>query len=218
MIQQNYRGDFSIIERFYRNIDGTDQQVAVPDNVRIEYFTEPYGGKYVIERNGDKMKHCILSEDGMSLISYIALSRLQVGCGVLYKRIIEISPDNSYPDGIKVSPHLSKTDIVLIPGRSDQDNMTVISEAVLIELRYGYSAYELAVANGFEGSLDDWLESLKMRASDLSQEDKENIVAETTAVRSGTVQFIETELSEAQVEELISKGQYSDTTLYLCKE
>lgn len=184
MIQQNYKSDFSIIERFYRDIDGDQQQVAVPDNVRIEYFTEPYGGKYVIERNGDRMIHCSLSEDGMSLISYVALSRHNIGCGVLLKKVIEIIDDPSFPDSQKISPHPSRTDIVLIPGISDDDNTNIISEAVLSELRYGYSAYELARANGFEGSLEDWLESLKMRASDLTQEDKENIVSETTFAKN----------------------------------
>lgn len=184
MTQQNYRGDFSIVEKFYRDIDGAQQQVAVPEHIRIEYFTEPFGGMFIVERNGDSMKNCRMSDDGMSLVCYLALSRRQVGCGPLYKRVLEISSDPSYPDGVRIDPHPSRTDVVLIPGRSDEDNMTVVSETVLTELRYGYSAYSLAVANGFEGSLEDWLESLKMRASDLSQEDKENIVSETTFAKN----------------------------------
>lgn len=184
MTQQNYRGDFSIVEKFYRDIDGAQQQVAVPEHIRIEYFTEPFGGMFIVERNGDSMKNCRMSDDGMSLVCYLALSRRQVGCGHLYKRVLEINSDPSYPDGVRIDPHPSRTDVVLIPGRSDEDNMTVVSETVLTELRYGYSAYSLAVANGFEGSLEDWLESLKMRASDLSQEDKENIVSETTFAKN----------------------------------
>lgn len=184
MIQQNYRGDFSIVEKFYRYIDEEKQQVEVPYHLKIEYFTDEFDVPYVVERIGDKTVNCQLSEDGLSLTSHLALSRHNIGCGVLLKKVIEIIDDPSFPDSQKISPHPSRTDIVLIPGISDDDNTVIISEAVLSELRYGYSAYELARANGFEGSLEDWLESLKMRASDLTQEDKENIVSETTFAKN----------------------------------
>lgn len=218
MIQQNYRGDFSIVEKFYRYIDEEKQQVEVPYHLKIEYFTDEFDVPYVVERIGNKTVNCQLSDDGLSLTSHLALSRHNIGCGVLLKKVIEIIDDPSFPDSQKISPHPSRTDIVLIPGISDDDNTNIISEAVLSELRYGYSAYELARANGFEGTVEDWLESLKMKPSQLTETEKQELLAGTDAVRSTTVRFIETGLSEEEVEKLIAEGKQNDGTLYLCKE
>lgn len=46
---------------------------------------------------------------------------------------------------------------------------------------YGMSAYDLAVKNGFEGSEEDWLESIKGNGYVLTEEDKADIVAAVLA-------------------------------------
>lgn len=217
MIQQNYRGDFSIVETFFRNIDGVKTQVGIPDRLRIEYFTDRHGAKFVVERNGTTFKNCKLSDDGMSLIAELALSRQNVGCGTLYKTVIEILPDPTYPDGIKMIPYPSRTDVVLILGQSDNSDMEISSEALLAGFMYGYSAYQLAVLNGYEGSEEEWLASLKMTKEDLTTEEMDSFLDGTTAVRSATVREIETRLSEDTVKTMIEDGTYNPTTLYLCE-
>lgn len=217
MKQQNYRGDFSIVETFFRTVAGDASPITVPDHIRIEYFTDPHGEVFVVERNGSTFQNCKLSADGMSLTSELALSRHCIGCGVLYKVITEIIPDPAYPDGAKMIPYPSKTEIVLIQGPSDNTDLVIESEALLAGFKYGYSAYELAVQNGFEGSVDEWLDSLKMSKEDLTPEDREDLLEGTTAVRSSTVRTIETELSSEKVQEMIDNGTYDPQTLYLCR-
>jgi hypothetical protein len=45
----------------------------------------------------------------------------------------------------------------------------------------GRSAYEIAVANGFEGTEGEWLESLKAPPYELTETDKQAIVADVLA-------------------------------------
>lgn len=215
--QQNYRGDFSIIETFYRNIDGTKSQVAVPDTLKIEYYTDPTGRKFVVEKTGNTLKNCKLSDDGMTLTSELALSRHQIGCGQLYKNILEIIPDPAYPEGVKIIPYPSRTDVVLIHGQSDNADMEIASESLLAGFIYGYSAYQLAVQNGFEGSEEDWLASLKMTKEDLTSEEMDAFLEGTTVVRSATVREIETRISEDEVKKMIESSTHNPTTLYLCE-
>ena len=215
--QQNYRGDFSIIETFYRNIDGAKSQVAVPDTLKIEYYTDPNGRKFVVEKKGNTLKNCTLSDDGMTLTSELALSRHQIGCGQLYKNILEIIPDPVYPEGVKIIPYPSRTDVVLIHGQSDNADMEITSEALLAGFMYGYSAYQLAVQSGFEGSEEEWLDSLKMTKEDLTSEEMDAFLDGTTAVRSATVREIETRIPEDEVKKMITDGTHNPTTLYLCE-
>ena len=59
--RQNHRGDFSMIHIFQK--DG--EQIAVPQHIRIEYYTPFRKRRYVVERNGDSCKNCYI--DGILL-------------------------------------------------------------------------------------------------------------------------------------------------------
>lgn len=166
MIRQNYKGDFSIIERFYAGEDKTP--VKVPQHLRIDYFTRNPKGKYTVVRNGHDCTGCAVSDDGMSLTCYLALSRKCIGIGELLKVATEIQDDGNFPDGKKFLPVPQTTDIMLVEGQSDGGKE--ISSEVMIEMRYGYSAYELAVLNGFKGTEEEWLQSLKQPAEDAAAE------------------------------------------------
>jgi hypothetical protein len=52
------------------------------------------------------------------------------------------------------------------------------NEATVIQ---GKSAYELAVEAGFTGTLEEWLESLKAPPCELTETDKQTIVADVLA-------------------------------------
>ena len=71
--------------------------------------------------------------------------------------------------------------------------------------------------NGYEGSEEEWLASLKMTKEDLTTEEMDSFLDGTTAVRSATVREIETRLSEDTVKTMIADGTYNTTTLYLCE-
>lgn len=78
----NHRSDFISYEQFTRY----DKPVAVPEKVRITYFTEAgFPRCFVVERNGNILKNCSLSADGKSLMVYIALSRNYIGTGPVEK-------------------------------------------------------------------------------------------------------------------------------------
>ena len=51
MIYQNYRGDFLIVEKFYRDSLRLEP-VPVPEHVRVKYFTRGREGVFVAERDG----------------------------------------------------------------------------------------------------------------------------------------------------------------------
>ena len=159
MKYQNYRGDFLIVEKFYR--DGNKQEpVPVPGHVRVNYFTGMSEGVFVAERDGDRCRSCKVSDDGMSLLVYVPLSRVPIGQGELLKVVTEISEDVNFPSGKKYVPVPQKTGIILYNGMSDGSG-EVVSESVLSLVTHGYSAYELAVQHGYEGTEEEWLESLK---------------------------------------------------------
>ena len=112
-----------------------------------------------VEKTGDSYTRCSLSEDGMSLVCYIALSRYPVGMGNLLKHVVEIVGDEHFPDNEKCILTLGETGIVLFPGQSDGSGR-IMSSFVLPVSQYGFSAYELAVRNGFQGTEEEWLQSL----------------------------------------------------------
>ena len=162
--KQNFKGDFTIVERFREPADPgqTGMQIPVPQHVRIEYCTKEHSGIFVVERDGDQCTNCTISKDGMSLISKVALSKRQIGCGPLYHTVIEIIPDETFPRGLREIPTPGCTDIELWRGKSD-NSPEIISETIMQTFMYGYSAYELAKMNGFEGTEEqfalNWLNS-----------------------------------------------------------
>lgn len=64
----------------------------------------------------------------------------------------------------------------LIGTMSDPDNLTGTLDGELIR---GYSAYEIAVQNGFEGTEEEWLASLKGERGDQGIQGPQGIQGET---------------------------------------
>ena len=161
-MRKNFRSDISIRESFYDyDQSGERIQSLVPENVRIEYFTPAYQRvRLVCSRNGDTFHNCSLSENGRVLVCNLALSRKSLGVGPLLKIVKHSVADSSFPYDFQNKEHIASTGIDLWGGPSDAGELE--SESVLSEviLRYGYSAYRLAVLDGFEGTEQEWLESL----------------------------------------------------------
>lgn len=156
MMHQNFKGDFIRVEQFYRTEEnGEQRQIPVPENLRIEYFTKGFNSRYIIERNGDHFQSCSLSDDGMSLISNIALSRSFIGCGEMFARMTIFISDYKFPDGQRAIPMTIATGLILWPGNSDA-SPTSHGENVLSPIMSGYSAYELARKYGYEGTEEEY--------------------------------------------------------------
>ncbi len=148
----NHKSDFPSYEQFTRY----DKPVAVPERVRITYFTETgFPRCFVAERNGDILKNCSLSDDGMSLRVYVALSRQYIGTGPLKKIITETVEDANFPNGEKRLDSVAESNVVLWSGNSD-NGLDTEDESELLPFRYGYSAYELAKIHGYEGTEEEY--------------------------------------------------------------
>lgn len=148
----NHKSDFTSYEQFTRY----DKPVAVPERVRITYFTETgFPRCFVAERNGDILKNCSLSDDGMSLRVYVALSRQYIGTGPLKKIITETVEDANFPNGEKRLDSVAESNVVLWSGNSD-NGLDTEDGAELLPFRYGYSAYELAKIHGYEGTEEEY--------------------------------------------------------------
>ena len=131
MKYQNFKGDFTVVESFTR--DGA--AVPVPDRVIVHYFTKKYAGRVVCERNGDSFQNCRLSNDGMSLICSVALSRQTIGMGLLCHNVIEVAEDENFPDS---EQHLPIPEVVISDGENvmiyegPSDNTNEIISAVVL--------------------------------------------------------------------------------------
>ena len=161
-MRKNFKSDISIRESFYDyDQSGERIQSMVPENVRIEYYTPARPKvRWVCSRIGDTFHNCSLSENGRVLICKLALSRVSLGMGPLLKVVKITTDDSSFPNSLRNTEYLASTGIDLWGGPSDAGELE--SESVLSDviLRYGYSAYRLAVLDGFEGTEQEWLASL----------------------------------------------------------
>ena len=161
-MRKNFKSDISIRESFYDyDQSGERIQSMVPENVRIEYYTPARPKvRWVCSRIGDTFHNCSLSENGRVLICKLALSRVSLGMGPLLKVVKTTTDDPSFPNSLRNTEYLASTGIDLWGGPSDAGELE--SESVLSDviLRYGYSAYRLAVLDGFEGTEEEWLASL----------------------------------------------------------
>ena len=130
MKYQNFKSDFTSVHTFHRQEGGTKTQIAVPEHVRLTFFTAERCGFIAVERNGAQMSGCSLSSDGLTLSANIPLSRKSLGTGELFCEIAEISADAAFPEQEKIEVTPVKLGVTLWPGKSD-DSDEVQSELVM---------------------------------------------------------------------------------------
>ena len=187
IIRQNCHGDFLVTETFKtKNEDGTETIIPVPERVRIEYFTEHGNGKFVVIRNGTEFTSCSLSNDGNTLISHIALSQVYIGTGFLFHNVIETVEDPRFPGQTRNVPSPAKTNVELGKWVSDK-SATISSEVILQSMIYGYSAYQLALLNGFVGSEEEYVNfplDATAKAVKATSDAEEAILKTNTAINS----------------------------------
>ena len=161
-IKHNSRTDVTIVEKFYSPSEDGESvvQVPVPEHVEIQYFTHGGPGTWKVRRDGSTLESCSLSEDGMSLECHVGLSDKNLGHGVLLKVVTVTETNPDFPDETISKDTPGETDLFLWPGCTECVT-DIESTSVLATVLYGKSAYDLAVLKGFEGTLEEWLASLK---------------------------------------------------------
>lgn len=130
MKYQNFKSDFTSVHTFYRQEGDEKKQIAVPEHVRLTFFTAERCGCITVERNGVNMTSCSLSEDGMTLKARVPLSKKSLGTGELFCEISEITTDAEFPDKERIEVTPIRLGVTLWPGKSD-DAAEVQSELVL---------------------------------------------------------------------------------------
>ena len=120
MKNQFFKDDLVITHKFHVLNEGAQEQIPVPEHVRITYFTEPNSGFIRIERNGDNFTGCSLSTDGMTLISSVSLSRTCLGFGQLMCIVEEFKADAAFPQGTMINSTPQLLDVVLTNSKSDE--------------------------------------------------------------------------------------------------
>lgn len=130
MKYQNFKSDFTSVHTFCRQEGDEKKQIAVPEHVRLTFFTAERCGCITIERNGVNMTSCSLSEDGMTLNARVPLSKKSLGTGELFCEISEITTDAEFPDKERIEVTPIRLGVTLWPGKSD-DSLEVSADIVL---------------------------------------------------------------------------------------
>lgn len=130
MKYQNFKSDFTSVHTFCRQEGDEKKQIAVPEHVRLTFFTAERCGCITIERNGVNMTSCSLSEDGMTLNAHVPLSKKSLGTGELFCEISEITTDAEFPDKERIEVTPIRLGVTLWPGKSD-DSLEVSADIVL---------------------------------------------------------------------------------------
>lgn len=172
--KQNSRGDFSVSHIFYK--DGA--QVDVPSHLEVQYYTDEMCGRFVVERNGNKRKHCSISDDGKTLSSHLSLSEKHIGNGQLRYTLIEYVIDSAFPNGERACPVPGSLDVLLWTGATDDD--TSVLETSTLQ----------SVVNNIQG-IQAQIKLLTPQRVD-SEEVMEQMIADGTFV-PGQLYYIEEE-------------------------
>lgn len=130
MKYQNFKSDFTSVHTFCRQEGDEKKQIAVPEHVRLTFFTAERCGCITVERNGVNMTSCSLSEDGMTLNARVPLSKKSLGTGELFCEISEITTDAEFPDKERIEVTPVRPGVTLWPGKSD-DSLEVSADIVL---------------------------------------------------------------------------------------
>lgn len=145
MKNQFFRDDLVIAHKFYRQNGDVQEQVPVPERVRLTFLTAPESGFIRVERNGDKCVGCVVSSDGMTLTASISLSRTCIGKGPLMCIIEEFKNDPAFPQGVMINSTPIRLDVVLSDTRSDD------AEDITADVAFGEMTRILSEIEAAEG-------------------------------------------------------------------
>lgn len=146
----NYKSDFELL------VTWVGEDAITPFSLKFEVG----GRQFVASYDGEDWKKCKQVDDKHILVVF---DSHRFGCGTLCCELTYYLSDESYADGTKKITVPVETGIVLVQGVSD-DEVVDLSMEIFPNYKQGpkgESAYDVAVKNGFEGSEEEWLQSLR---------------------------------------------------------
>lgn len=146
-----YKSDFDFILRLK---DSEGQQVPFPEcDWEIRFYTDSKTYWYTASCRGGVYVNCRREGDAIRFI----FNDHRLGPGILrWEPHIEL-PDGAYPDGIQDLLDRQRLGIELVDGPGDCRPPAGVDIEVMLPAIYS-SAYDLAVRNGYKGTLDEYTE------------------------------------------------------------
>ena len=151
----NYKSDFDFIAKLTAtNANGESVEVGFPDYDFELIITSGCNGystrSFVASSIAGVTKNCF-NDNGQL---HIVCDNHKLNVGELFGEFKAYLPNDIYPDGTQLNVEPQSLGIELVVGASD----TPTTAEIEFVLPYIYqSAYDLAVASGYEGSLEDYL-------------------------------------------------------------
>lgn len=151
----NYKSDFDFIAKLTAtNANGESVEVGFPDYDFELIITSGCNGystrSFVASSIGGVTKNCF-NDNGQL---HIVCDNHKLNVGELFGEFKAYLPNDIYPDGTQLNVEPQSLGIELVVGASD----TPTTAEIELQLPYIYqSAYDLAVASGYEGSMEDYL-------------------------------------------------------------
>ncbi|WP_304953023.1 hypothetical protein [uncultured Alistipes sp.] len=168
---QNYRSDFTFVEKFYK-LGSSNDLVAdkIPDitiDFEFVYRAEQDRSFKAGRRNGEYF-NCKPLDDA-SIEVFIPLSRNPLGTGELFHELKLYTPNDDFPESIQRICIPASTGIILHKGASVPMTTSIVGSAIVAAILAGKSAYEIAVEKyGYEGTEEEYVKA-PYRALDLLQ-------------------------------------------------
>lgn len=147
MKQINYKSDFKLFEK--------GELHTAP--FEYEYSTT-FGKSYKASYLDGVYTNCRLLDDGRLMVIF---DNHGLPPGILRVTRRYYLTDNDYHDGICDLVSKDETGVILTAGKTDECEVEVQVPPHYMQGDSGKSAYQIAVENGYEGSEDEWLKSLK---------------------------------------------------------
>lgn len=151
----NYKSNFDFIAKLTAtNANGESVEVGFPDYDFELIITSGCNGystrSFVASSIGGATKNCF-NDNGQL---HIVCDNHKLNVGELFGEFKAYLPNDIYPDGTQLNVEPQSLRIELVVGASD----TPTTAEIELQLPYIYqSAYDLAVASGYEGSMEDYL-------------------------------------------------------------
>ena len=151
----NYKSDFDFIAKLTAtNANGESVEVGFPDYDFELIITSGCNGystrSFVASSIGGVTKNCF-NDNGQL---HIVCDNHKLNVGELFGEYKAYLPNDIYPDGTQLNVEPQSLGIELVVGASD----TPTTAEIELQLPYIYqSAYDLAVASGYEGSMEDYM-------------------------------------------------------------
>lgn len=171
MRQINFQSDFKLIERM------ADGKPLSSSPFRFTYYVKA-SKSFVAEYNGEEYINCKPTNDGGIVVAF---DNPNFGVGALMVKREFFLDDSDFNDGICDIVSVERTGIVLERGATQEyDNIDVSIFPYYQKGDAGKSAYQEWLDLGNEGSVDDFLESMRgepLHYEDLTSEQKKDLMS-----------------------------------------